>query len=79
MKEKLNRSRKTSRSTKGVQQLQKQSSYGIPPWKMGAAFLSRPLFRVFPLGDSVVRIAAKFGSSVTVRLRELTEGLDTSN
>ena len=37
-----------SRITKGVQQSKKQSSYGIPPWKMGAAFLSRPLFRVFP-------------------------------
>ena len=57
----------------------KQSSYGIPPWKIGAAFLSRPLFRVFPRGDSVVRAAAKLGSSITVRLRELTEGLDTSN
>ena len=56
-----------------------QSTHGIPPWKIGAAFLSRPLFRVFPLGDSVVRAAAKFGSSVTVRLRELTEALDTSN
>ena len=57
----------------------KQSSYGIPPRKIGAAFLSRPLFRVFPRGDSVVRAAAKFGSSITVHLRELGEGLDTSN
>ena len=57
----------------------KQRSYGLPPWKIGAAFLSRPLFRVFPRGDSVVRAAAKFGSSITVRLRGLREGLDTSN
>ena len=63
---------------KGVHQLQK-GSYGIPPWKIGAAFLSRPLFRVFPRGDSDIRAAAKFASSVTVRLRELTGGLETSN
>ena len=57
----------------------KQTSYGIPPWKNGAASLSRPFFRVFPRGDSVVRAAAKFGSSITGRLRGLREGLDTSN
>ena len=57
----------------------KQSSYGIPPWKIGAAFLSHPLFRVFSRGDSVDRAAAKFGSSITVPLRGLREGLDTSN
>ena len=57
----------------------KQNNYGIPPWKIGAAFLSRPLLRVFPRGDSVVRAAAKLGSSITVRLPELREGLDTSN
>ena len=56
----------------------KQSSYGIPPWKIGAVFF-RPLFRVFPRGDSVVRATAKFGSSITVRLRGLRDGLDTSN
>ena len=56
----------------------KQSSYGIPPWKIGAAFLSRPLFRVFRRGVSVVRAAAKIGSSITVGLQELGEGLDTS-
>ena len=47
----------------------KQSSYGIPPWKIGAAFLSRPLFRAFRRGDSVVRAAPKLGSSIIVRLR----------
>ena len=57
----------------------KQSSYGIPPWKIDAAFLSRPLFPPFPRGNSVVRAAAKFGSSITVRLRGLRERLDTSN
>ena len=57
----------------------KQNSYGIHPWKVGAAFLSRPLLRVFPRGDSVVRAAAKLGSSITVRLRGQREGLDTSN
>ena len=45
---------------------------------MGAAFLSRPLLLAFPRGDSVARAAAKFGSSVTVRLRELAGGLQTS-
>ena len=63
---------------KGVHQLQK-GTYGIPPWKIGAAFLSCPLFRVFPRGESDIRAAVKFGSSVTVRLRELTGGLETSN
>ena len=57
----------------------KQSSYGIPPWKIGAGFLSCPLFRVFPRGDSDAKAAAKFRSSITVRLRELGDGLDTSN
>ena len=57
----------------------KQNSYGSPPWKIGAGFLSRPVFRVFPRGDSDVRAAAKFGSSITVRLRELGDGLGTSN
>ena len=57
----------------------KHSSYGIPPWKIGAGFLSRPLFHAFSRGDSDVRAAAKFGSSITLRLRELGEGLDTSN
>ena len=57
----------------------KQNSYGIPPWKTGAALLSRPLFRVFPRGDSVAKATAKLGSSITVRLRELTGGLHTSN
>ena len=38
---------------------QTPNSYGIPPWKTGAAFLFRPLFRVFPRGDSVVKAAAK--------------------
>ena len=63
---------------KGVHQLQK-GTYGIPPWKIGAAFLSRPLFCVFPRGESDITAAVKFGSSVTVRLREPTGGLETSN
>ena len=70
--------KRRGKEQKGVHQLQK-GSYGIPPWKIGAAFLSRPLFRVFPRGDSDIRAAVKFGSSVTVRLRELTGGLETSN
>ena len=51
MKEKTKSLTEDEQKHKRSTAVKKQSSYGIPPWKMGAAFLSRPLFRVFPLGD----------------------------
>ena len=78
MEEKTNHSRKKTKRAERSTSVTK-GSYGIPPWKIGAAFLSRPLLLVFPRGDPDYRAASKFGSSVTVRLRELTGGLETSN
>ena len=78
MEEKTNHSGKKSKRAERRHQLQIRQSWHSS-LENGSSFLSRPLYRVFPRGDSDIRAAAKFGSSVTVRLRELTGGLETSN
>ena len=54
-----------ARSAAVIKSQKDNNSYGIPPWKTGAAFPSRPLFRVFPWGDSDSKAEAKLGSLTT--------------
>ena len=66
-----------AKSAAAIKDQTDNNSHGIPPWKTGAAFISRSLFRGFPRGDSVAKAEAKVGSSTTAGFRELTKGLET--